>query len=93
MTDRKVDSDALIQETMVLTKSIVELPIPRTTPDQDVVLTALNEAALIIEDYLEPGVPKDPAATINRLILVLDSQKLAAAIARMEKGYGLKVMK
>jgi hypothetical protein len=26
--------------------------------DQDVVLTALNEAALIIGDYLEPGIPR-----------------------------------
>jgi hypothetical protein len=32
-------------------------------------------------------------ATINRLIEVLDSQELAAAIKRVEKGYGLKVVK
>jgi hypothetical protein len=38
--------------------------------DQAIVVTALNEAALIIGDYLEPG-PKDPIATINRLIEVL----------------------
>jgi hypothetical protein len=38
--------------------------------DQEVVLTALNEAALIIGDYLEPGIPRDPVATINRLIEV-----------------------
>lgn len=93
MTDRKADLDPLIRETMALTKSIVEPPIPRTTSDQDVVLTALNEAALIIGDYLEPGIPRNPVATINRLIQVLDSQKLAAAITRMEKGYGLKVVK
>jgi hypothetical protein len=60
--------------------------------DQDIVISALNEAALIIGDYLEPG-PRDPVATINRLIEVLDDQKLAAAIKRMEKGYGLKVVK
>jgi hypothetical protein len=54
MTDWEADPDALVQETMALTKSIrVETPIPRTTADQDVVLTALNEAALIIGDYLE----------------------------------------
>jgi hypothetical protein len=39
------------------------------------------------------GHPRDPVATINHLIQVLDSQKLAAAITRMEKGYGLKVVK
>ena len=60
--------------------------------DQDIVLTALNEAGSIIGEYLEPG-SRDPVATINRLIEVLDDQKLAAAIKRMEKGYGLKVVK
>jgi hypothetical protein len=59
--------------------------------DQDIVLAALNEAAMIIGDYLEPGLPRDPMATINRLIEVLDSQELA--IKRVEKGYGLKVVK
>ena len=55
--------------------------------DQAIVVTALNEAALIIGDHLEPG-PKDPIATINRLIEVLDNQELAAAIERMEKVTG-----
>jgi hypothetical protein len=61
--------------------------------DQDIVLAALNEAALIIGDYLEPGHPRDPVATINRLIEVLDNQELAAAIERVEKRDGLKVVK
>jgi hypothetical protein len=61
--------------------------------DQDVVLTALNEAALIIGDYLEPGLPRDPVATINRLIEVLDNQKLVAAMERIDKGDSLKVAK
>jgi hypothetical protein len=60
--------------------------------DQDIINAALNEAALIIGDYLEPG-RRDPLATINRLIQVLDNQKLAAAIERADKGYGLKVVK
>jgi hypothetical protein len=42
--------------------------------DRDIVLAALNEAALIIGDYLEPGLPRDPAATIHRLVKVLDGQ-------------------
>jgi hypothetical protein len=94
MIDRNADPDALIQETMALTKSIRGEPrIPRATADQDVVLTALNEAALIIGDYLEGVHTRDPVATINRLIEVLDRQKLVAAIMRMEKGYGLTVVK
>jgi hypothetical protein len=59
--------------------------------DQDLVLRALNKAALIVGDYLEPSHPRDPVVTINRLIEVLDDQKLAAAIKRMENGYGLKL--
>jgi hypothetical protein len=61
--------------------------------DQDVVLTALNEAALIIGDYLEPGLPRDPVATIKRLIEVLDDQKLAVAMERIDKRDSLKVAK
>jgi hypothetical protein len=37
---------------------------------QDILLTSLNEAAFIIGDYLEPEFPRDPVATINRLIEV-----------------------
>jgi hypothetical protein len=61
--------------------------------DQDVVLTALNEAALIIGDYLEPGLPRDSVATIKRLIEVLDDQKLAVAMERIDKRDSLKVAK
>ena len=39
--------------------------------DQEIVLAALHEAALIVGDYLEPGRPRNPVVTINRLIKVL----------------------
>jgi hypothetical protein len=52
------------------------------------VLRALNKAALIVGHYREPGHPRDPVATMNRLIEVLDDQKLAAVIKRMEIGAG-----
>jgi hypothetical protein len=58
--------------------------------DRDIVLAALNEAALIIGDYLEPGLPRDPAATIHRLVKVLDGQELAQ---RSSGWNGLKVVK
>ena len=48
--------------------------------DQATILIALNEAAFIISDHFEPGLPQDPKATIKKLIEVLDSQELAAAI-------------
>jgi hypothetical protein len=60
--------------------------------DQAIVTDTLNQAAMIVGDYLS-GLPRDPIATINKLIAVLDNQELAAAIKRMEKGSGLRVVK
>jgi len=56
--------------------------------DAFIITTALNEAGLIIGDYLRPGLPRDPVATIKKLIDVLENQELAAALARIEKMYG-----
>jgi hypothetical protein len=61
--------------------------------DQATILIALNEAAFIIADHFEPGLARDPTATIKKLIEVLDSQELAAAITRMEKEVWLRVVK
>jgi hypothetical protein len=61
--------------------------------DRDIVTTALKNAALIVGDYLEPGHPKDPVATIKRLIEVLEDPNLSAAIVRVERGQALKVVK
>jgi hypothetical protein len=61
--------------------------------DQAKIQIALAQAALIIADHLEPGLPRDPLATISRLIEVLDNPELAAAIKRTERYHGLKVVK
>jgi hypothetical protein len=61
--------------------------------DQATILTALSRAALIIADHFEPGLPRDPLATVKTLIEVLDSQELAAAIRRTERSQGLRVVK
>jgi len=61
--------------------------------DQAIILLALNEAAFVIADHLEPGLPRDPLATVKRLIEVLDGQDLVTAIKRAEQGSGLKVVK
>jgi hypothetical protein len=61
--------------------------------DQAKIQIALAQATLIIADHLEPGLPRDPLATIKRLLEVLDNQELAAAIKRTERGHGLKVVK
>ena len=61
--------------------------------DQAIVTTTFNEASLIIADYLQPGPPLDPVATIKRLIEVLDSRELAGALERIEKRVWLRVVK
>jgi hypothetical protein len=45
-----------------------------------------------VAEYMEPG-PRDAEQTLNRLIAVLDSQDVARAIERLEKGHGLRVVK
>jgi hypothetical protein len=61
--------------------------------DEATILIALNEAAFVIADHFEPGFPRDPMATIRRLIDVLDNPELQAAITRRERGHGLRVVK
>ncbi len=61
--------------------------------DQAKIQIALAQAALIVADHFEPGLPRDPLATIKRLMEVLDNPELAAAIKRTERGHGLKVVK
>ena len=60
--------------------------------DQELLICTLREAGQIICEYLEPG-PRDADETIRRLIAVLDTQDLALAIDRLEKGHGLRVVK
>ena len=60
--------------------------------DQAKIQIALSEAALIVADHFEPGLPRDPLETIKRLIEVLDNQELAAAIRRAERSQGLRVV-
>ena len=61
--------------------------------DRDIVTTALKNAALIVGDYLERGHPKDPVATIKRLMEVLEDPNLSAAIVRADQGKALRVVK
>ena len=60
--------------------------------DQELVLSALREVGLIIAEHLELGRP-DADETITRLTAVLDTEELADAINRLERGFGLRVIK
>ena len=55
-----------------------------TDHDNILIHMALREAGKIIGEYLGPG-PRDAERTINRLIAVLDTQELAAALERVDK--------
>ena len=61
--------------------------------DQQQAINALRTAGRIIAEYLEPGFRPDADETLTRLIAVLETQELAAALDRMEKGFRLKVVK
>jgi hypothetical protein len=60
--------------------------------DQELFISTLRKAGQILGDYLAPG-PHDADETITRLLAVLDTQELAGALDRLEKGHGLRVVK
>jgi hypothetical protein len=60
--------------------------------DQEVLISTIRKAGEIIGEYIEPG-PRDAEQTLSRLIAVLDTQDLALAVERLEKGHGLRVVK
>jgi hypothetical protein len=60
--------------------------------DQQLLVSTVQAAGRIIAEHLEPGGP-DAARTLSRLIAVLDTEDLARAIERLEKGHGLRVVK
>jgi len=60
--------------------------------DQELVLSALRQVGLIIAEHLELGVT-DADETITALVKSLDTKELADAINRLERGFGLRVVK
>jgi hypothetical protein len=60
--------------------------------DQQLVLSALRQVGLIVAEHLELGVT-DADDAIRKLVAVLDTKELADAINRMERGFGLRVVK
>jgi hypothetical protein len=54
--------------------------------DQELALDALSKANLLISEYIEPG-PRDARkvqTTLDGLIFILQDQRLAEAVARLE---------
>lgn len=60
--------------------------------DQELIFSALRQVGLIVAEHLESG-EIDADQAIAQLVAVLDTEELAAAMNRVERGYGLRVVK
>ena len=60
--------------------------------DQELVFSALRQVGFIVAKHLESRTFDDDEA-ITQLIAVLDTPELAAAMKRLERGYGLRRVK
>ncbi len=61
--------------------------------DQELVLAALRQVGLIIAEHLEAPTASDADKVIAELVSLLDTQELADAVNRLERGFGLRVVK
>jgi len=60
--------------------------------DQQLVVSALRQVGLVLAEHIELGAG-DADEVVTQLITVLDTQELADAMNRLERGYGLRVVK
>jgi hypothetical protein len=61
--------------------------------DIDILTKAMEDAQLVLREYDQLG-PRDRHAVLQRILEILDQEHVAAAQARLLKGYGqLKVVK
>jgi hypothetical protein len=59
--------------------------------DQELIFSALRQVGVIVAEHLESGTDADEA--ITQLVAVLDTQELADAMNRVDRGFGLRVVK
>jgi hypothetical protein len=60
--------------------------------DQQLALEAINDAQLILEDYLRPR-PQNNESILDRLVEVLERPDLAVAVSRLQQRSSLSVRK
>ena len=60
--------------------------------DQQLVVSAMRQVGLIVAEHLELGILVADDV-ITQLVAVLDTQELADAMNRLERGYGLRLVK
>jgi len=54
------------------------------SPDQDVLVRAVEDARRIVGVYIEPG-PRDATRTVERLLAVLDKNEVILALDRIKR--------
>ena len=60
--------------------------------DQQLALQAINEAQLILEEYLRPQ-PQDNERILDKLVEVLERPDLVVAVSRLQRQSSLSVRK
>ena len=60
--------------------------------DQQLALQAINEAQLILEEYLRPR-PQNDERILDKLVEVLERPDLAVAVSRLQRQSSLAVRK
>jgi hypothetical protein len=60
--------------------------------DQESIFATLRQVGSIIAEHLESG-PRDADEVITQLVALLDTPQLAAAMNRVERGYGLRIVR
>ena len=60
--------------------------------DQQLALQAINEAQLILEEYLRPQ-PQDNERILDKLVEVLERPDLVVALSRLQQQSSLSVRK
>jgi hypothetical protein len=69
----------------------VELRCLMTTPDQETLLRAVEDARRILGEYIEPG-QRDATETVQRLLAVLDKNDVVHALDRIKRGRVLRLV-
>ena len=56
--------------------------------DQDFILDAIEDAQRILAEPVQPNSRRNPEATVNRLLFLLDRRDVVAALRPRRAGYG-----
>jgi hypothetical protein len=62
-----------------------------STPDQETLLRAVEDARRILGEYIELG-QRDAAETVQRLLAVLDKDDVVHALDRIKRGRVLRLV-